>query len=801
MSKAKKADSTRERVVSLRESIRITVFTWVNRGLFERHKLIFSSQLCFKLMLKGALQEQFDAVNYDVLIRGPKKLGVEKTIQLDWLPLPAWASIQKLIELNGFDKLASDMQASPNRFKEWYNKARPEDTPLPLEWRKLDDTNPFMKLLVVRAMRPDRMTMAMENYVRTSLPAGKDFTECDAGKSFLDVLSLSLDDASPVTPIFFILSAGADPVHSVEVIAKRAGYYDARFHRVALGEGQDVVAMSRLELGHREGHWIVLENIHLMPRWNAELEKKLDEFAVEGSHPDFRVFLSAEPSAAMPIGILERSIKLTNEPPQGLKANLKRAFASFEKEEFEFKDPKVKSILFGLVHFHSVMIERIKFGPKGWNKSYPFSTGDLMCSNQVLANYLESGSASDRVPWSDLRYIFGEILYGGHITDDWDRLLCSTYLDFYMKEELLDEMEMYPFNENFAEERFRSPPVLPYDQYFDYIDHEMRPENPIAFGLHPNAEIAVKTRQCNELFTAILDLQPRSGGGGGGGDAATSPQALVQLLIQTVLTDKSRGIEGIHFNLDDIASALVDERGPYQNVFLQECDRMNQLCREIRRSLKELDLGLSGELQMSERMELLFQSLYLGRVPVTWAKLAYPSQRSLTSWMDNLILRAAQLQSWTEDPVSIPVVTQISYLFNPQSFLTAIMQKTAQKNKMELDKLVIQTDVTRKTVEQTNTRARDGAYVYGLLMEGARWNWNAGVMEECLPREMSCALPVVVCRAVLADKLEKVGVYRCPCYKTQRRGDTYVFTANLRTKAPAAKWTLAGAVLVMEVEE
>jgi dynein heavy chain len=118
---------------------------------------------------------------------------------------------------------------------------------------------------------------------------------------------------------------------------------------------------------------------------------------------------------------------------------------------------------------------------------------------------------------------------------------------------------------------------------------------------------------------------------------------------------------------------------------------MNILCREMRRSLKELDLGLSGELQMSERMEELFNALYLGRVPVSWSKLAYPSQRSFPSWMDNLIARAGQLQSWVEEPASIPLVVQITYLFNPQSFLTAIMQKTAQKQKLELDKLVIQT--------------------------------------------------------------------------------------------------------------
>lgn len=187
---------------------------------------------------------------------------------------------------------------------------------------------------------------------------------------------------------------------------------------------------------------------------------------------------------------------------------------------------------------------------------------------------------------------------------------------------------------------------------------------------------------------------------------------------------------------------------------------MNILCREMRRSLRELDLGLSGELQMSERMEELFSALYLGRVPASWARLAYPSQRSLPSWMDNLIARAGQLQSWVEEPASIPIVVQITYLFNPQSFLTAIMQKTAQKQKLELDKLVIATDVTRKTVEQTDTRARDGAYIYGLFMEGARWNWTAGLMEECLPREMAFALPVVCARAIPVDKVEKNGVYR-----------------------------------------
>jgi len=790
MDKATASDKTEERVHFLREKVRMVVFTWVNRGLFEKHKLIFSSQLCFKLMQKGALKTKFEPKLFEFLVRAPKLMGVEKTIE--WLPPSVWGSLQELIKLDGFQKFCSDMEGSPNRFKEWYNKGRPESSPLPLDWRKLDDSDPFKKLCILRAMRQDRMTTAMLQYVEQVIPNGKNYTECDGGKSFLDVLSMSLEDSSPVTPVFFILSSGADPIGTLEGIFQSGELTEEKFQRVALGQGQDIVAMEKLSVAHKAGGWVVLENIHLMPRWCADLEKRLDEYAVEGSHTDFRVFLTAEPAKGIPIGLLERSIKLTNEPPQGLKQNLKRALATFDKEEFDYKDPKVRAILFGLCHFHSVVIERGKFGPKGWNITYPFGTGDLVNSAQVLQNYLEN--ASDKVPWKDLRYIFGEIMYGGHITDDLDRLLCMTYQDFYIKPEILDEMEMFPFAESFPEESFPTPSgAVSYDQYFAHIEENLNAETPIAFGLHPNAEIAVKTTEGDVLFRYIMELQPRTAGGGEGENPIEKIKAYLDSILQSINTVK--------FSLNDIAMAVAEERGPYQNVFLQECERMNILTNKMRVTLKELELGLNGELQMSQRMEDLQSALFMGRVPESWNKLAYPSLKNLSSWLADLLLRSQQLQTWTEEPLQIPVVTQLSYLFNPQSFLTAIMQITAQKNQMELDKLIIMTDVSKRTLEQMDTRARDGAFVTGLSLEGARWNVGAGSLEECEPREMFCALPVVCCRAIMSDKLEKNGVYMCPVYKTASRGPTYVFEACLRTKMPSAKWILAGTCILLETPE
>ena len=161
------------------------------------------------------------------------------------------------------------------------------------------------------------------------------------------------------------------------------------YHNVSMGQGQDKVAMANLEFAHRNGQWVILNNIHLMPSWLNELEKKLDVFALEGSHQRFRIFVSSDPSKGIPVGILARGIKLTNEPPAGLKANLKRAFCIFSRDYIEEADAKTKSILFGLCHYHAIMMERKLYGPMGFNMKYPFATGDLR----------DSGGHACRTTW------------------------------------------------------------------------------------------------------------------------------------------------------------------------------------------------------------------------------------------------------------------------------------------------------------------------------------------------------------------------------------------------------------------
>eukprot|EP01039_Chlorochromonas_danica_P013144 gene13144-15167_t len=405
-------------------------------------------------------------------------------------------------------------------------------------------------------------------------------------------------------------------------LAQKYGFIPGEsYHNVSMGQGQDVVAMGNLEKAHREGHWVVLNNVHLMPRWLVELEKKLDEFAQEGSNKKFRLFLSSDASNAIPIGLLNRCIKITNEPPAGLKANIKRAFASLNKETFEDYDSKMKSILFGLCHFHAVMLERKQYGPMGFNMMYPFSIGDLRDSAMVLSNYMEN-SGGGKIPWADLRYIFGEIMYGGHIVNDFDRKMCNTYLDFYMREELLEEMVLYPYADltggssaggasgggsgggHNHVEVFKAPPTsAAYDTVLEHIDEGMKTETPLAFGLHPNAEIGFRTQTSEDLLRMVLELSANSAASSSsdankdGGDAGEgqSAQQVVEAMIQDILEtfrDVKYDVEGM--------GGSVEDMGPFQNIVLQECERMNNLVQEMIRSLVELDSGFKGDLTISD---------------------------------------------------------------------------------------------------------------------------------------------------------------------------------------------------------
>lgn len=338
----------------------------------------------------------------------------------------------------------------------------------------------------------------------------------------------------------------------------------------------------------------MFQNVHLMISWMKKFERNF-EIAVEGgAHPEFRCFISAEPPPLpsmeiIPESIMQNSIKVANEAPQDLKSNLRRCFSKFDESHFEkaksHKLPEFKAILFGLCMFHSLIVGRKKFGAQGWSRNYNFNDGDLTICGDVLHNYL---TKYEKVPYQDLGYIYGQIMYGGHITDGWDRRTNMSYLHVLMRPEIMQQMQLT------LAPGYKSPDPNKFDReaYRKYIEEKLPPEIPNMFGLHPNAEIGYLTTQSETLFSTILSV---SGGGSGGAGDDSKVKTIIANFLATLPND---------FNMFEL-KGKVKEATPYVVVCLQESERMNTLLIEIRTSLNDLDAGLRGALNITDAMENL----------------------------------------------------------------------------------------------------------------------------------------------------------------------------------------------------
>jgi len=254
--------------------------------------------------------------------------------------------------------------------------------------------------------------------------------------------------------------------------------------------------------------------------------------------------------------------------------------------------------------------------------------------------------------------------------------------------------------------------------------------------------------------------------------------------------------------------AKAKERTPFVVVCLQECERMNFLMFTIRSSLEDLDAGMKGQLNMTENMEMLAHSMFINQVPALWEKYAYPSKKDLLTWYDDLLLRIQQLEEYSEELLA-PISLWVSGLFNPMSYLTAIMQVTARNEGLALDNMILRTTVLNiEKPKDIAERPEAGAYVHGFFLQGAKWELGRGQdqgnLMDMIPKELYPELPVVHITAIEKSKVVKIGFYDCPVYVTTARGGTYVFTANLKMESeePDAElyWILAGVGLFMQPE-
>lgn len=253
---------------------------------------------------------------------------------------------------------------------------------------------------------------------------------------------------------------------------------------------------------------MLLMNCHLAVSWMPKLEQIVESID-DTKHRDFRLWLTSMPTKAFPVSVLQNSVKMTLEPPSGLKQNVLGTYEALDDSSFGgcTKPEIYKKLLFGFCFFHAIVQDRRKFGPIGWNIAYAFTNEDLMVSRRQLKIFIEE---YDKVPFQVLNYIGAEINYGGRVTDDKDVRLIKTILETYICEGILTT----GFSFSTSGKYYSLEPGEKED-YIDYIKELPLNPEPEAFGLHNNAEITTSQISTQNLLTSMIMMQPRASAGKG----------------------------------------------------------------------------------------------------------------------------------------------------------------------------------------------------------------------------------------------------------------------------------------------
>jgi dynein heavy chain len=212
-------------------------------------------------------------------------------------------------------------------------------------------------------------------------------------------------------------------------------------------------------------------------------------------------------------------------------------------------------------------------------------------------------------------------------------------------------------------------------------------------------------------------------------------------------------------------------------VFLgQELIRFNGLIEVMSSTLHSLQKAIKGEVVMSNELEIMFNCFVFQKVPPTWEEAGYPCLKPLASWVEDFLARIDFMRNWL---IHGPCKCYwLSGFFFPQGFMTAVKQTYSRETKIAVDTLRIGCEMTGLDMKDIELPPENGAYVYGLFMEGGRFNRLTMKLEDSVPRVLLDTMPCIWLKPVITADYNPTSVYDCPLYKTSIRAGTLSTTGH-----------------------
>lgn len=749
------------KIAELKKTLIRRVVASVSRALFKEHRITFGVHLARALHSEDIAEAEWNFFVDRAVVSDQKRSEIR---------VPAWVLPDSKASFQLFAALFPDLLAKLNVQESdvWYQWM---GTPTPeLEYPAfLNRVTKFQRLLVIKALRGDRLIAAMNQWSCEVL----DVTALSDNSTLQTLLSQTSCDE----PMLLITTPGADPSQELQTLAYQA-IGRSKFFQLAMGGGQTDEGIRLLKQAAAEGNWLCLKNLHLVIPWVSVLQKELG--LIKAPNPNFRLWLTSESHDEFPSILLSNSLKVTFEAPPGVKQNLVRTFNQWEESFFQSKTPVQTQLLFIAAWLHAVVQERRSYIPQGWAKFYEFSQADLKsCADIILLQ-----SANGQVDWKSIHGLLENAIYGGRMETEYDVRILRTYLNRFLTPENLSTAR----KQQSLYRGVLTPGSGKHKDFQTVVANIADSDVPALFSLPPNADRVVQTT-C--VAAVINDLQRMQ--------ETKELSAMTREEWASSLTP----LLNTWLELTQSHSALLShspqprrEARPIEGFVDAEVASSLSLLYRVNNCTTDLRKVIEGTLLLSETRRAEASALIAGEVPLSWDGVFCGSER-IVPWLTSLVEKAVAIQEWqalTNSSMLLKSKLHLSSLFRPQTFLNALRQETSHLTREPL--------VSLRLVSKVGSPPNHAALpvcLSGLLLQGAVVD-ESGTLAEIQTADAPAffLLPDVYIAWVLSptDRPEDVSI---PVYANASK-ETLV--TELRISAASVgeveKFILAGISIMLE---